>query len=97
MVKVKEGIDVDECNFEAAVIKNLADAGCDSQTIERYRALEGRSGCRACVRREQIRLLQQYRKRLLEELHGCQSRLDCLDYLIYRLKQDEGKEMTDER
>lgn len=96
MTEAKGEIYVDDCNFEAAVIKNLSDAGCDSQTIERYRALEARSGCRACARREQIRLLQQYRKRLLEELHGCQSRLDCLDYLIYRLKQDEDKERIDE-
>lgn len=86
---------MDECNYDTSILKNLKDAGCDAQTIERYCALESRSCCRACARKEQIRLLQQYRKQLMDELHGCQSRLDCLDYLIYHLKEVQEKELND--
>ena len=73
------------CN--EAVIRNLTDAGCDSELIERYRALSREDGDPADITRRQARLLCEYRKRLLERIHEEQRRLDCLDYLLFHLRE----------
>lgn len=79
------GVDHDE----QGVRQNLEDAGCDCDTVERYCAL----GCGPEVDRttckEQIRLLQKHRREVLNDLHSCQSRLDCLDYLLYNLREKQ--------
>ena len=41
------------------------------------------------VRQQQIELLCKHRRELLDELHGCQDKIDCLDYLLYQLKEKE--------
>ncbi len=87
---------MDNAKLDEAVMKYLAETGCDSETMERYSELSQRSCPKTCAHREKIRLLQQYRKSLLDEMHACQSKLDCLDYLLYQFKQDECKEMNDE-
>ena len=33
--------------------------------------------------------LKKVRCRLLEKTHKCQKKLDCLDYMIYRMKQED--------
>lgn len=58
--------------------RNLRDAGCTEAEILRFPALPPR---------EQLRFLSRQRNALLAALHEAQSRIDCLDYLMYRMKQ----------
>lgn len=73
-------------------IQNLSDAGCDDETVRCYCELECRRGARPPIRKEQIRLLGKHRKALLGELHDCQEKIDCLDYLLYKLKDEQAEE-----
>ena len=63
-----------------ALLDNLEDAGCDSKFVERFLALE-HSG----QYREQLRLLSDHRRELLDCLHREERRIDCLDYLVYQM------------
>lgn len=76
---------------DPATLQNLCDAGCDEETLRAYCALEARKAQSPTAAHEQLRLLRQYRRALLGELHVCQEKLDCLDYLIYRLRCDCGE------
>lgn len=62
--------------------QNLRDAGCCPELI---------SQILACRDKEQqtamLSLLTRHRAELLEDVHRCQKRVDCLDYLIYQLKK----------
>lgn len=63
--------------------QNLEDAGCETQTIEtflKYRENE--------TLQKQILFLKCQRCGVLEELHQVQKKIDCLDYLIYILKNE---------
>lgn len=66
------------------LLRNLYDAGCDTATIQKFFRFqeEGRQ-------QEQYRLLSAHRSSLLEQLHGSQQRIDCLDYLIYTMKKEQ--------
>lgn len=68
---------------------NLTDAGCDEETVRCFCALEAEACQRALIRERQIRLLRKQRRMLLEQLHGCQKKIDCLDYLLYRLREEQ--------
>ena len=59
----------------------LADAGCDEELIKQFEACQS-SGCQ----KEQLRLLGDYRRLLLERIHAEQKKLDLLDYLIWNVK-----------
>lgn len=68
-------------NNDEAIIRNLVDAGCDRDTITAFvediheeKITEG------------LKLLATHRRFLLDELHKEQKRIDCLDYLIYKMK-----------
>lgn len=63
-----------------AIIQNLMDAGCDTETIERFLTLE-KSGSL----QKQMELLCVHRAQLLEKVHREEKRIDCLDYLVYQL------------
>lgn len=65
-----------------AVIRNLNDAGCDAQTRKKF--LELHSGGKT---EEEVRLLQRHRKFLLAEIHKNQKKIDCLDFLLFKLQQ----------
>ena len=65
------------------LLRNLKDAGCDEAMIQKYLQLEKEG-----KRQEQFRLLSLHRASLLDQLHVSQNRIDCLDYLIYTLKQE---------
>ena len=67
---------------DQALLDNLEDAGCTSQFMERFLALE-QSG----QYREQLRLLSDHRRQLLDCLHQEERRIDCLDYLVYKLEK----------
>ena len=77
----------DENNF----LQNLKDAGCDSKTTQRC----------LCFFQERkftevLQALAAHRAELLEEIHGGQERIDCLDFLIYKIKKEMVKR-SDER
>ena len=63
------------------IIENLEDAGCDTALTEQFEALWAKGD-----QKGQMRLLTGYRRLLLDEIHAGQKKLDCLDYLIYRMK-----------
>lgn len=66
------------------LLRNLKDAGCDTETVEKF--LQLRDGGKIPA---QLRLLAQHRRKLLQTLHEDQTRIDCLDYLIHQTKQNQ--------
>ncbi len=72
-------------NEENRIIQNLKDAGCDNDTITAF--VED-------VRKQNItqglQLLSIHRQTLLDNLHKEQKQIDCLDYLIYKIKKQTG-------
>ncbi len=60
------------------IIDALHDAGCSAELIELYG-----SAASDCAR---ICLLKRHRRELLDDIHSGQQKLECLDYLIYRLR-----------
>ena len=65
-----------------SIIQNLKDAGCDSETIENFMA-DLQKGKRA----NGLKLLAVHRKNLLDSLHREQKCIDCLDYLVYQMRE----------
>ena len=68
-----------------AVIQNLKDAGCDAKTVERFVELEEEGKTR-----EQLDLLANHRRQLLERVHKEEKRIDCLDYLVYQMQKKKS-------
>ena len=64
------------------VLDNLADAGCDAETIAAFARLAERGDGRA-----QLQLLDAHRRTLLAALHEDENKLNCLDYLIHRIRE----------
>ena len=64
-----------------SIVQNLTDAGCDKETAARV--LD-------CLQREDLsgakRALAAHREKLLSAYHTQARRIDCLDYLLYRLE-----------
>ena len=79
-----------EC--EEALIQNLKDAGCCKDTISKFVTCDKEK-----KEQQKLCLLTKYRACLLEEIHARQKQLDCLDYLIYKLKNKNGKDHKKER
>ena len=71
---------------EQLLLRNLKDAGCGEADIEWYFKLreEGKE-------REQFRFLSVHRVKLLDQVHESQEKLDCLDYLIYSMKNNKKR------
>ena len=67
-----------------SIIQNLKDAGCDSETIEKFMA-DLKKGKEASG----LKRLAVHRKKLLDSLHREQKCIDCLDYLVYQMKKAE--------
>lgn len=65
-----------------AVLQNLKDAGCSPRMVQRFLSLETEENTN-----EQLKLLAEHRKHLLERVHREEKRIDCLDYLVYQLKK----------
>ncbi len=80
---------MDHTEPDPSVLQNLTDAGCDGETVNRYCKLEQQSLPKQTVCKEQILLLQKHRKEVVSDLHGCQDRLECLDYLLYQLREQQ--------
>lgn len=60
------------------IIQNLKDAGCSENFVQNFFKLD---------EKEQFDLLAKHRINLLDDLHKNQKQIDCLDYLIFNLKQ----------
>lgn len=67
---------------EQLLYQNLQDAGCTPEMIRQCMVLGAEKN-----RADLLLQLLHYRKGLLEQVHLRQKELDCLDYLIYRLKK----------
>lgn len=59
----------------------LRDAGCPEKTIAACMAECGNAAA-------QRRILEEYRKKLLQTLHTDEKRLSCLDYVLYCLRSE---------
>ena len=71
----------EEKNF--SLIRNLRDAGCGAPLIEKILALHESGNILG-----ELRLLEAQRSRLLEKVHAAQKKVDCLDYLVFNMKQE---------
>ena len=67
-----------------AVEQNLKDAGCPGSIVEQFLACYG-----DCSPEEQLQLLYGQRRELLEQVHICQKKLDCLDYLRDQIRRGQ--------
>ncbi|NCE63406.1 hypothetical protein D1159_02130 [Pseudoflavonifractor sp. 524-17] len=67
---------------ERAVMTNLADAGCGGELIERFLQL-----LKNGQKEAGLALLAEHRRVLLDCCHAEEKKIECLDYLIYQLKQ----------
>ena len=71
------------------IYQNLIDAGCDQQMTEL---------CMTFVKEGQfsdiVPVLTRHRKALLDSVHKGQKQIDCLDYLLYKIKRrrENGKQ-----
>lgn len=74
-------------NEYAVLLQNLQDAGCDRRLIEEV--LRVLDPDKIYMPGHAIRLLRKHRKTLLQQLHDDERMIDSLDYLIYKLHQDE--------
>jgi hypothetical protein len=70
-------------NQEESMIQNLKDAGCASDLITRFMTCHEEKKTF-----EQLRILSKQREVLLDQVHDNQEKLDCLDYLMYKLKKE---------
>lgn len=74
---------------EEALIRNLQDAGCPQTIIEQF--MESYKGSNTV---NPICILSKQRRRRLESVHKEQSKLDCLDHLLFQLRK-EAQEASD--
>ena len=75
-----------------AILQNLQDAGCQEDVIKQYCELEAQPRSIDLIRRDQKMLLVRQRKELLDDLHQCQRKIDCLDFLLYQMNQKKANE-----
>lgn len=64
------------------IIQILKDAGCEAAFITRVISVIDIN-----QNKETFKLLREWRNHLMDEIHSNQHKLDCLDYLIRKLKQ----------
>lgn len=69
-----------------SIIITLKNAGFSNDSILKYIELSKQGDV---SNRERIYILKQQRQKLLDEIHHKQKNLDCLDYLIYELKNNK--------
>lgn len=72
---------INENNYNN-ILQNLKDADCDSNLIKKFFELDKDNNTK-----EQLKLLAKHRRELLNLLHLSQKKIDCLDFLIFNLKQ----------
>lgn len=66
----------------AVITENLTDAGLDMKEI---------AECLEMIHQHEFSALQKFlsshRKKLLDSVHSCNDKIDCLDYFTYTLKK----------
>lgn len=70
---------------ENAIVQNLIDAGCGQEFISEFM-----EDLRKDNISKDLKLLQAHRRSLLDNLHKEQKRIDCLDYLVYRMTKENS-------
>ena len=70
------------------LIQNLKDAGCGAQTIEKVCRLYGNGQVQ-----DAIKTLRKHRCGLMDSLHESQERVDCLDFLVWRMEKEREREV----
>ncbi len=70
---------------ENAIVQNLIDAGCGKELIAEFMEALRKDNIS-----EDLKLLQAHRYSLLDNLHKEQKRIDCLDYLVYRMTKENS-------
>lgn len=65
---------------ETGIRQNLEDAGCSAALIQRFMKTLEAGAMGDCSR-----LLDSYRRTLLDDIHLQEKKLTCLDYLRYQL------------
>lgn len=61
---------------------NLEACGCDKATIRKFCASDAG---------QQLEMLSDQRKHLLDKVHEEERRISCLDYLVYRMGKEESR------
>ncbi len=69
---------------EGILRQNLIDAGCNSEIVQQCMEL-----ARGQRTKEMKQILTRYRRTLLDTVHAEQKKIDCLDYLFYKMEKDE--------
>ncbi|RGD73610.1 hypothetical protein [Anaerofustis stercorihominis] len=64
------------------IIQNLKDAGCNDDFITKYIKFEKYGNHQG-----QLRFLSMHRTSLINQIHDSYKMIDCLDYLIYKMKK----------
>ena len=70
-----------------SVEQNLKDAGCPAEFIRAFLEKYFQN-----TPEEQMRLLKEQRRKLLDQLHDSQRHLDCMDFLCYQIQKLQAKE-----
>ncbi len=70
---------MDDTQHGARLLRSLRDAGCTEEEIRRFLACQ-RPG-------ERLGILSCRRTERLAALHRIEAQIDCLDFLIYSMKQ----------
>lgn len=69
---------------QVSVEENLADAGFTQEEISSFMELN------ACDKLEnELQTLASHRKKLLDSVHEREKQISCLDYLVWRLKDEQ--------
>lgn len=68
---------------KSCFINNLVDAGCDKELIEKCEVLKENNEMN-----ELINVLMKHKQQLLKLLHQNTNQIDCLDYLICKIKKE---------
>lgn len=72
-------------NDENAIVQNLIDAGCGEDLIAEFM-----DDFRKDNISKDLKLLAAHRRLLLDNLHKEQKRIDCLDYLVYKMEKENS-------
>lgn len=62
--------------------QNLIDAGCTSSVIEKFFSYMEKN-----EKEKQIILLEEQRRKLLDDVHDGEKKIFCLDYLMYQMQK----------
>lgn len=69
-------------DLQGSIYQNLIDGGCDMKTAEYYMSF-----VKEKKYTELLPILSHHRENLLNTVHKGQKQIDCIDYLIYKLKK----------